>query len=73
MYRLLDNSQVLPAVVVISALVINLNKKITMLSLRKHPFSNILKISPQKTEKFSDKNSDIFFHISAQIIDCATR
>ena len=35
--------------------------------LRKYAFSNILKISPPKTE-FSDKNSDIF-HISAQIID----
>ena len=38
-------------------------------SLRKHAYSNILKISPQNTEYFSDKNSDIF-HISAQNIDC---
>ena len=37
------------------------------LSLRKHAYSNILKISPPKTEKFSDKNSDIFY-ISAQNI-----
>ena len=29
-------------------------------TLRKHTFSNILKISPPKTESFSDKNSDIF-------------
>ena len=40
-----------------------------VLTLRKHAYSNILKNSPPKTEKFSDKNSDIF-HISAQNIDC---
>ena len=38
-------------------------------SLRKRAYSNILKFSPQKIWKFSDKNSDIF-HISAQNIDC---
>ena len=51
-------------------------------SLRKHAYSDILKISPQKKKKkkkkkneqkkpwkFSDKNSDIF-HISAQNIHC---
>ena len=38
-------------------------------SLRKHAYSNILKILPPKKWKFSDKNSDIF-HISAQNIDC---
>ena len=38
-------------------------------SLRKHAYLNILKISPQNAEYFSDKNSDIF-HISAQNIDC---
>ena len=38
-------------------------------SLRKHAYSNILKISQSKNWKFSDKNSDIF-HISAQNIDC---
>ena len=37
-------------------------------SLQKHAYSNILKISPLKDRKFSDKNSDIF-HISAQNID----
>ena len=37
--------------------------------LRKHAYSNILKISPPKTKKFSDKNSDIF-PISAENIDC---
>ena len=37
-------------------------------SLRKHAYSNILKISRPKTEKFQVKNSDIF-HISAQNID----
>ena len=33
------------------------------------PISNIQKISPPKTEKFSDKNYDIF-HVSAKNIDC---
>ena len=37
--------------------------------LRKHTYSNILKISPPKTEIFQIKNSDIFY-ISAQNIDC---
>ena len=37
--------------------------------LRKHAYSNILKISPPKTESFKMKKSDIF-HISAQNIDC---
>ena len=39
-----------------------------LLTIRKHAYSNILKISP-KTENFSIKTSDIF-HISAQNIDC---
>ena len=38
-------------------------------SLRKHAYSNILKILQPKKGEFSDKNSDIF-HISAQNIDC---
>ena len=38
-------------------------------ALRKHAYSNILKISPPKNWKFSDKNSDIY-HISAENIDC---
>ena len=38
-------------------------------TLRKHTYSNILKILLPKTEKFQIKNSDIF-HISAQNIDC---
>ena len=37
--------------------------------LRKHAYSNILKILPQKKWNISDKNSDIF-HISVQNIDC---
>ena len=37
--------------------------------LRKQAYSNILKISPPKNEKFQIKNSDIL-HISAQNIDC---
>ena len=38
-------------------------------SLRKHAYSNILKILPSKNENFQIKNSDIF-HISPQNIDC---
>ena len=38
-------------------------------TLRKHAYSNVLKISAPKTENFQLKNSDIF-HISAQNIDC---
>ena len=40
-----------------------------MYQLRKHAYSNILKILPSKNGNFSDKKSDIF-HISAQNIDC---
>ena len=46
-----------------------------MKTLRKHAYSNILKIFPQKKKKkkkwrfLGKKNSDIF-HISAQNIDC---
>ena len=39
------------------------------MTLRKHAYSNIKKISPPKTENFQIKNSDSF-HISAQNIDC---
>ena len=38
-------------------------------TLRKHAYSNILKILPPKKENFQIKNSDIF-HISAQNLDC---
>ena len=38
-------------------------------SLRKHAYSNKQKISPPKTETFQIKTL-IFFHISAQNIDC---
>ena len=38
-------------------------------SLRKHAYSNILKILPPKSENFQIKKSDIF-HDSAQNIDC---
>ena len=38
-------------------------------SLRKHAYSNILKILPPKNENFQIKTSDIF-HIFAQNIDC---
>ena len=40
-------------------------------ALRKHAYSNILKISPPKDENFQIK-TDIF-HISAQNVDCGTR
>ena len=39
-------------------------------SLRKHAYSNILKISPSTNENFQIKNSDICIHISAVNIDC---
>ena len=42
---------------------------ILLAALRKHAYSNIKKISPQKTENFQMQNFDIF-HISAQNIDC---
>ena len=38
-------------------------------ALRKHAYSNILKILQPKNENFQLKISDIF-HISAQNIDC---
>ena len=38
-------------------------------SLRKHAYSNILKILPPKNENFQKRKSDIFI-ISAQNIDC---
>ena len=38
-------------------------------TLRKHAYSNILKILPPKPENFQIKIL-IFFHISAQNIDC---
>ena len=48
---------------------ITVAKKYLLPSLRKHAYSNILKISPPKTESFQIK-IQIFFHISAQNIDC---
>ena len=47
-------------------------KVFVKITLRKHAYSNILKILPPKNENFQMKNSDIF-HISAQNIDCGTR
>ena len=38
-------------------------------ALRKHAYSNILRILPSKNEKIQIKNSDIFL-ISAQNMDC---
>ena len=37
--------------------------------LRKHAYSNKLKILPSKNEDFQIKNSDIF-HISVKNMDC---
>ena len=45
------------------------NFTMPIVTLRKHAYSNILKISPPKNENFQIKNSDIFL-ISAQNIDC---
>ena len=42
---------------------------ITNITLRKHAYSNILKILPPKKGTYSDKKSDIFY-IPAQNIDC---
>ena len=42
------------------------------LHYKKHAYSNLLKISPPKTESFPKKKSDSF-HISSQNIDCGTR
>ena len=42
---------------------------LTVPSLRKHAYSNILEILQPKKENFQVKSSDIF-HISAQNIDC---
>ena len=39
-------------------------------ALRKHAYSNILKILQSKKGKFSDKKNSDVFHISAQNIDC---
>ena len=49
--------------------VIYYRNKTPLRPLRKHTYSNILKILPPKNENFQMKNSDIF-HISAQNIDC---
>ena len=46
-----------------------LNRRNQQAVLRKHTYSNILKILPPKNENFQMKNSNIF-HISAQNIDC---
>ena len=50
-------------------ILINFTEDITTKTLRKHAYSNILKILPQKNENFQINNPDIF-HISAQNIDC---
>ena len=47
----------------------NLYDVVIIVVLRKHAYSNILKIFPPKNENFQIKSSDIF-HISAENIDC---
>ena len=47
----------------------NIHLYLFVSSLRKHAYSNTLKILPPKNENFQIKNSDIF-QISAQNIDC---
>ena len=42
---------------------------VSAMPLRKHAYSNLLKILQLKKENFQIKNSDIF-HISARNIDC---
>ena len=43
-------------------------KLLTVVTLRKHAYSNVQKILTPKNDNFQIKNSDIF-HISAQNID----
>ena len=43
--------------------------KYAFITLRKHAYSNILKILPPKNENFQIKNLDIFY-TAAQNIDC---
>ena len=65
-----DRSKAVPLLQFFSVCVINTNAFQLHITLRKHTYSNILKISPpKKTENFQIKDSDIF-HISAQNIDC---
>ena len=46
------------------------NERLCAMTLRKHTYSNTLKIlRPKKKEKFQIKNSDIIY-ISSQNIDC---
>ena len=42
---------------------------VRLITIRKHAYSNIMKILPPKNENFQIKNSDILY-ISAQNIDC---
>ena len=53
----------------IPSIVLKINESNYVTALRKHAYSNILKILPPKNDKFQIKKSDIF-HISAQNIDC---
>ena len=56
--------------VLLYKLLLHMSRYIAFLTtLRKHAYSNILKILPPKNENFQIKKSDIF-QISAQNIDC---
>ena len=48
----------------------NIRVLATCHTLRKHAYSNIMKILPPKHGNFSDKKKSDIFHISAQNIDC---
>ena len=50
-------------------IVLNHRISIAHITLRKHAYSNILKLFPPKNEKNQIKNSDLFY-ISVQNIDC---
>ena len=45
---------------------LSIHVKLFVTTLRKHAFSNMLKISPPKTESFQIKNSDIFSYFCSK-------
>ena len=48
-----------------------MDSRVRKFTLRKHAYSNILKILQPKTENFQLKKKSVIFHISAQNIVCA--
>ena len=55
--------------IIIILLIATCSSKIVLCLIRKHAYSNIVKILPPKNENFQIKSSDIL-HISAQNTDC---